>query len=354
MDDLFDLTLDAAVGWAERRVPGFAEMSGERQSALLELIVWLGPFNVDGVFGDLEQLGLPLTAGPLEASPWFDRLAEEEGRPRADPSAWPRPTSYEITFESYGVVAQLACDDPELFVAAQAMLPPQWRRVDASPSIHFGLSTDGLITVGGGRADRSPHRESLLLKLASVVRHRIALEAPGLTFVHAGVVAVGGCGIVIPGRTYTGKSMLVAELVRLGATYLSDEYAVIDGDGRVVPFAKPLSIRTGRGEPLGRLVDVPRERVAQHPVRAGVIVLTAYAPEAEWNPSVRSTGEGAMALLQNTVSARRTPGSALGAVGRVARDAVVLSGLRGEASDAAPLLIEAALRQSESWTTVQP
>jgi hypothetical protein len=353
MHELFDLTLDAAVGWAERRIPGFAEMPEARQSALLELIVWLGPFNVDGVFDELEQLGLPLTGDPLEPPAWFDLPPKGQRSPTEDPSAQRAPARHDITFEAYGVIAQLVCDDPDLFVDAQAMLPPKWRTVDASPSIRFGLSTDGLITVDGRRADRSPHRQSLLLKLASVVRHRIALEAPGLTFVHAGAVEVAGCGILIPGRSYTGKSMLVAELVRLGAKYVSDEYAVIDGHGCVVPFAKPLSIRTGRAHPLGQLVDVPVEAVAQHPVRAGLIVVTAFDPGAEWNPSVRLPGEGALALLQNTVSARRKPGRAMSAASRVARDAVTLAGLRGEAANAAPALMEAALLQSQNLTTVQ-
>jgi hypothetical protein len=180
----------------------------------------------------------------------------------------------------------------------------------------------------------------------------VATDAPEFTFVHAGVVDVRGCGIVIPGRSYTGKSTLVAELVRLGATYVSDEYAVLDPSGQLAPFAKPLSIRPGRHDPLGELVAVPEELVADRPVRAGLIVLTSYAPDAHWRPSVRSRAEGAFALLQNTVSARRRPASALTAARRVAQTAVVLSGQRGEASDTARALMEAALLQSETSNTV--
>jgi hypothetical protein len=348
MHELFDVTLRAAVDCAARRIPGFVELPPERQAALLELILWLGPSNADGVFGELEQLALPLTDDPLEPSPWFDLPRE---RDRSTPEA-AHAGRHEITFESFGVVAQLLCDDPELLVSAQAMLPPGWRAVDGPPTVRFGLPTEGLLTLDRAGEDPSPYRESLLLKLASLVRHHIAIEAPGLTFVHAGVVDVGGCGIVIPGPSYTGKSMLVAELVRLGATYLSDEYAVIDRSGLLVPFAKPLSIRTGRDDPLGRLVDVPEERVARHPVHAGLIVVTAYVPGGRWQPSVRSRGEGALALLQNTVSARRKPGPALRATGRVARDAVTLFGRRGEASDAARGLLETALLHGANRNTV--
>jgi hypothetical protein len=354
MNELFDVTLRGAIGWAERRIPGFADLPCERQAALLELIVWLGPFNADGVFGELEQFGLPLTDGPLEPSPWFDLALARDRAASRRPRAATTDLPYEMTFESFGVVAQLACDDPDLLVEALAMLPPGWRAVDDEPSVRFTLSAEGVIRVDRARADRSPHRDSLLLKLASVVRHHIALNAPALTFVHAGVVEVGGCGIVIPGRSYTGKSRLVAELLRLGATYVSDEYAVLDSDGQVLPFAKPLSIRTGRGDPLGRLVDVPDERVADQPTRVGLIVVTAYAPGARWHPSVRSSAEGALALLQNTVSARRRPARALSATGRVARDAAVLAGRRGEASHTARALIETALLRGGNWNTVCP
>jgi hypothetical protein len=81
-------------------------------------------------------------------------------------------------------------------------------------------------------------------------------------------------------------------------------------------------------------------------------VLTSYAPGAEWRPSVGSRAEGAFALLENTVSARLRPGSALSAASRLARAAVFLAGQRGEASDTAEALLETALRQTGSWTTV--
>jgi len=58
------------------------------------------------------------------------------------------------------------------------------------------------------------------------------------------VVAWEGKGIVIPGRSFSGKSTLVAELLRAGATYYSDEYAVFDKHGRVHPFPKDLEMRT--------------------------------------------------------------------------------------------------------------
>ena len=64
----------------------------------------------------------------------------------------------------------------------------------------------------------------------------VARRSPRLLFVHAGVVGWRGLAIVIPGRGSTGKSTLVAELVRRGAVYYSDAFAVLDEAGRVHPY----------------------------------------------------------------------------------------------------------------------
>lgn len=377
MHELFDLTLLAAVRLADQRVPGFAAMDPEQQAALLELIIWLGPDQTEVVFSALEQLSLPLTREIPEPSPWFDRgggaplpsvespsparawagsiFRTVKGARHRHRSARRRRSASRcaMTFESFGVIGELASDDGDLLHAAQAMLPPGWGERDGRPSVWFGVWTDGSITVNGARADWTPEDGPSLLKLGAIVRHHLATDAPAFTFVHAGVVDVGGCGIVIPGRSYTGKSTLVAELVRLGATYVSDEYAVLDPSGLVHPFAKPLSIRAGQNDPLGRLVPVGEELIANHPVTAGLIVLTSYAPGAQWRPSIGSRAEGALALLENTVSARLRPAAALRATSRLARTAQFLAGQRGEASDTAQAMLDVALRQSGSWTTVR-
>jgi hypothetical protein len=365
MDELFDLALQAAIGFADRRVPGFHEMPSERQSAVLELIVWLGIDGTSGVFGELERLGVAPAEGAAEPSRWFDappgaasppepddEPSDEETGPAFERLVPPEPAagrpapSCEITFESFGVVAELSSDDPDLLRAAEAMLPPGWCATDADPDARFGIWADGLITADGTWVDWAATRWDSLLRLGSIIRHHVAKGAPGYAFVHAGVVDAGGCGIVIPGHSFTGKTTLVAEIVRLGAKYLSDEYAVVDPTGLVWPFAKPLSIRPGRRNRFAQLVPVPEPMVARHPVHAGLIVLTGYEPGGRWRPSVRSQAEGAFALLQNTVSARRRPSSALSAASMLARDAIVLVGRRGEAPETALRLLEAALLRS--------
>jgi hypothetical protein len=372
MHELFDIELLAAVQSAGRRVPGFAAMDPENHAALLELIMWLGPDGTDAVFSELEHLSLPLTQEIPEPSTWFDQAAKATPppvEPRSTLRGWSgsisqtarrarqryksnRRSRYATTFEAFGVVGELASDDRDLLRAAEGMLPPGWGEDDGQPDAWFGVWTDGSITVNGARADWAAHGRPSLLKLGAIVRHYLATHAPSFTFVHAGVVEVGGCGIVIPGRSHSGKSTLVAELVRLGALYASDEYAVVDPSGLVHPFAKPLSIRAGRNDPLGQPVPVPEDRVASGPITAGLVVLTSYAAGAQWRPCVGSRAEGALALLENTVSARVRPAAALRATSRLVHAAVFLAGQRGEASDAAQAVLETALRQSGTWTTV--
>ena len=73
----------------------------------------------------------------------------------------------------------------------------------------------------------------ILDTLESDLQLHVAEQARRRLFVHAGVVGWKGRAIVIPGRSFTGKTTLVAELVRAGASYYSDEYALIDSRGKI-------------------------------------------------------------------------------------------------------------------------
>ena len=79
--------------------------------------------------------------------------------------------------------------------------------------------------------------------LESRIHHYVAASTQAAVFVHAGVVAWGGRAIVIPGPSHSGKSTLVAALVSQGATYYSDEYAVIDLEGRIHAFPREIRLR---------------------------------------------------------------------------------------------------------------
>jgi len=166
--------------------------------------------------------------------------------------------------------------------------------------------------------------------------------SPRRVFVHAGVVGWRGQAILIPGRSFSGKSTLTAELVKAGATYYSDEYAVLDEHGRVHHYARPLSIReNGHLEKAKRYeVETLGGRSGVKPLPVRLIVVSKYKSGAKWRPRQLSAGEGALALLANTVSARREPKTALAALNHAVSHATVIKGNRGEARQVIDYIFE--------------
>jgi hypothetical protein len=171
-------------------------------------------------------------------------------------------------------------------------------------------------------------------------RSFIAERATARTFVHAGVVGWKGKAILLPGRTESGKTTLTAELTRAGAAYLSDEFAVLDRHGLVHPFPKQLSVRDTRGS--GQ-IETPVEafggRQRRGPMPPGLIVATSYREGAHWRPRRLSHGHAFLELFSHTVSARREPDRAINTLRHVVVQAPALRGVRGEAGEAAALIL---------------
>ena len=69
------------------------------------------------------------------------------------------------------------------------------------------------------RLARSLKLEAVLQAIESDLQLYVAENARRRVFIHAGVVAWKGKAILIPGRSFTGKTTLVAELVKAGASY---------------------------------------------------------------------------------------------------------------------------------------
>jgi hypothetical protein len=212
------------------------------------------------------------------------------------------------------------------------------------------------IRIGGGsrrssalygddvRLIRSVDIDDVFDRLESDLRLFVAELAHDRVFVHAGVVAWEGKAIVIPGRSFSGKSTLVAELLRAGAIYYSDEYAVFDKRGRVHPFAKDLEMRDANDwKQTRRAAESFGGRIGKKPIPVGKILVTRYKEGSKWRPRQLSAGKAVLALLAHTVSARRQPERALNTLQRVVAEAQTLHGTRGEARE----LIQSLLKKSE-------
>ncbi len=62
--------------------------------------------------------------------------------------------------------------------------------------------------------------------------------------IHAGAVHRGEKGIILPGKSGSGKSSLTAWLIAKGYYYLTDDLVMLSNDGRISPFTRPISLKS--------------------------------------------------------------------------------------------------------------
>jgi hypothetical protein len=252
---------------------------------------------------------------------------------------WKQTGQRPVRFEAFGVPVEVTLGDETLRPAVEEILPPGATPCAASKSSgKFGIGAAGAdtytVTAQGVPSFEHASLDVAVGMLDAQIRAFVAENAPNLIFVHAGAVAVDGRAMVIPGPSFSGKSTLVAALVEAGAAYYSDEYAVLDADGRLHPYARPISIRTtSNGASEERKVGEHGGIEGRRPADVAVVLLTRYRPGAVWRPTRKSTGEGVLSVLANTVPARARPQESLRALSSAIRSAIVLEGDRGETSD---------------------
>jgi hypothetical protein len=257
-----------------------------------------------------------------------------------------------IPLTSYGVRVGIRADRPEALQALAEYLPPGWKpshspEVERLYSVRVagaarrpGFRQFHLAYVGSARLARTPDFEEAGRLVEADLHLYVAERARRRIFVHAGVVGWRGQAIVLPGRSFTGKTTLVSSLIRAGATYYSDEFAVLDTHGRVHPFPRPLSIREALDTPPRRCAPEELGGLAGVcPLPVGLVVVTEYLAGARWRPRSLSPGQGMLSLLANTVSARRGARAALPVLRRLVAQAAVIKGPRGNADELASRIL---------------
>lgn len=223
-------------------------------------------------------------------------------------------------------------------------LPPGWRPLAGAEVEHlYSLRVGGararagtrafhLLYAGLRRAARTENLDEALEALESEVALTVGALSPERVFLHAGVVGWQGQAIVLPGRSFAGKSTLVAALVRAGATYYSDEYAVLDDEGWVHPYPRPLSLREAEGRRRCGVEELGGKRGAE-PLPVGLVALCRYQPGGRWRPRRLTAGRAVFAMLADAVPARVQPERVLQTLHRVATRAAVVTSARGEAAE---------------------
>ena len=259
-----------------------------------------------------------------------------------------------MSFSAYGVRVGLRVNDQAILKRVLTRLPPGSKPSEVRVVNHL-YSLSGFANNSNGRVRRfnlgywnlarfarTRSFEDLLDQFESHLQLTVAEYAPRRVFVHAGVVGFKGRAILIPGMSFSGKSTLVAELLRAGTTYYSDEYAVIDEHGRVHPYARDLRIRAAESTGVERLrPEKLGAGIGSQPLRVGLVVSTNFKAGGRWRPRELTQGKAVLELLANTVSARSQPEMALSFLPKALASARILKGVRGEASE----IVESILRK---------
>ncbi len=254
-----------------------------------------------------------------------------------------------IAFDCYGLRLGVRIDDPQLLPRIVELLPWGWRPADRLDvehlfSFRFGRR-DGrrygrAFHLGYSDAERVVRSDDLKAALHAFENHLHLLVAEMSrthVFVHAGAVAQKGRAVLLPGRSMWGKSTLVAALVDAGATFYSDEYALLDGDGSVHPYLARLKLRGEHDTPLRFDLGAGEP---PPPVPVGLVVITRYAQEIRrWQPRRLTPGQGLLEMLAHTVPARRQPERVLDVLGAVVTEAEVLKGRRPDAREVAARIL---------------
>ncbi len=257
-----------------------------------------------------------------------------------------------VSFEAYGarIGVRVSCHEamPDLL----AILPPGWKRSESAEVeeiVSYQVGGAGsrpgsrnyhLVYLDSVRFARTHDPAEAQHAVESTAQLAVALRAKQRIFIHAGAVAWRGRMIILPGRSFAGKSKLVEALLKAGADYYSDEYAVLDAQGLVHPYPRRLSIREADGVARRRLTaEDLGSRTGVEPLPVGMIAITKFQPNANWSGRPVSAAKAALALFNNAVAAQHQPQTCLSTIQSALSGAVCLQGARGDAAETAELLL---------------
>lgn len=233
-----------------------------------------------------------------------------------------------------------------LAAAVLGRLPPCWQAaapdqtVDATIGLERRDAADAvardtwLLSIDDRPILSSSDQSVMERALEDALHVAVAAHSQRFVFVRAGVVRHRDRAILLPGAPGTGTTALIEALIRSGAVYFSDAFAILDHDGGVHPYPVPLAARQPRD---AHLKPPPP---AAGPCDIGVIACLRYGGPRSWRVAEASPEDTARALVAHTLFAHQTPERTLRALSAAfTADAAAVSGERGEADEAAQHLL---------------
>lgn len=244
---------------------------------------------------------------------------------------------------AYGRIIEIASETSDLTLP---FLPIEWspERPESPIDRHYRIGQTQQeileLSIDGAEPITCLSASSASARIESDLHHWLATYTRDYLFVHAGCVGWRNRAIVLPGRSYAGKTTMTRALVEAGATYYSDDYAVVDQDGMIWPFPRQLYVRPITPDPPHRLDPVAKNwPIGRLPIRAILVAELRFDRKAGWNVEHLTHGQSTLALLDNTVAARERPGDSLRMMARVMDSAVGIKGTRGSIEESTSRLL---------------
>lgn len=271
-----------------------------------------------------------------------------EGTPTAMSLATSTSRMQFIDCQCFGVPMHITAGSDALFAALPQLLPfaTELNSAPVAGAAHFTVlppdNHRGYRCYAGEELTREDIQSGPVLEqLARDLMSHVAEYCPDRVFVHAGVVGWKGQALILPGTSFAGKTTLTAALVRAGATYYSDEFAVVDEMGWVHPYARDLQIREpGKRKQHNTPVETLNGHAAREPLRVAQVVFAHYEPGAQWDPQPLSPGMAVLEMLLHCIPVQRDPRRVMLTLTTLVEGASARKSLRGEAGSVAQSLLQ--------------
>jgi hypothetical protein len=253
-----------------------------------------------------------------------------------------------IAVQVFGCTVDIVCGCQETLALLDRYIFPRMPRVPLDPwnatmTLWIWREPGGFRVDCAGQDEVVTNTQDLLVSAIRILDEQLLKLLKGFIAIHAGAVEIAGKVLLLPGRTHAGKSSLVAELIRRGAVYFSDEFALIDSQGRAHSYPRPLMLRqTGSDRQVATLPQDLCAITGAAPAPIAWILGLKYCPDSDWNVAATPQSEALLMLLRNTPSLMAEDPSILESLGRAVAGARCLIGGRGEAAAAAEAIFKLA------------
>ncbi|MBI3925855.1 MAG: hypothetical protein HY319_09970 [Armatimonadetes bacterium] len=224
-----------------------------------------------------------------------------------------------LAAEVFGLTIGIRTDRASLFPRLKESLPPGWKPSDAEQTdilLSFkaggatqrkGVRNYYIVYTGWTTVVRTLNEEEALIGFDRLVEVELAAASRELTFVRAGAVSWNDAAVLICTPRDEHLTAAVDAFVAAGGRRMSDQFALVDAEGRIHPYGN------GFAEPRE-----PR-----------LVLVVENLGTAGWRGRTLSPGKGTLSLIERTPSATVAPERALEVLPKVAMQSRVVQGKKG-------------------------